>query len=261
VTGRILVGGALALVLWLAAALPARSDHLVVSLSTHQVLINSSFTGTELVLFGSIERDEASATRTSGYDIVVRVNGPRRSEVTRRKERVVGIWVNAQSRTFVDAPSYLAFLSNRPVEEIAGPDVLKRNQIGLDNVLLPQLIYRDIGDVPPNDPFRLAFLRLNRQHGLYRDVPNAVTFLTPTLFRAVIPLPANIPTGTYTVDVRLLNDGVILASSNSAIEVQKVGFEQFVANSAREHGLLYGFATAGLALLTGWLASVVFRRD
>jgi uncharacterized protein (TIGR02186 family) len=261
VTGRPVIGGAVALLLWLAAAMPARSDHLVVSLSTHQVLINSSFTGTELVLFGSIERDEASATRTSGYDIVVRVNGPRRSEVTRRKERVLGIWVNAQSRTFVDAPSYLAFLSNRPVEEIAGPDVLKRNQIGLDNVLLPQLIYRDIGDVPPNDPFRLAFLRLNRQHGLYRDVPNAVTFLTPTLFRAVIPLPANIPTGTYTVDVRLLNDGVILASSNSAIEVQKVGFEQFVANSAREHGLLYGFATASLALLTGWLASVVFRRD
>jgi hypothetical protein len=40
-----------------------------------------------------------------------------------------------------------------------------------------------------------------------------------------------------------------------------VGFEQFVASSARDHGLLYGLATAGLALLTGWIASVVFRRD
>ena len=56
-------------------------------------------------------------------------------------------------------------------------------------------------------------------------------------------------------------EGVALATSNSAIEIQKVGFEQFVANSAREHGLLYGFTTAGLALLTGWIASVVFRRD
>jgi len=139
--------------------------------------------------------------------------------------------------------------------------VLRRNQIGLDYILLPQLISGDIGDVPPNDPFRAAFLRLNREHGLYREVPNAVTFLTPTLFRAVIPLPANIPTGTYVVDVKLLNDGVVLAPSNSAIEIQKVGFEQFVASSAREHGLLYGLATAGLALLTGWLASVVFRRD
>ncbi|MCX7309502.1 MAG: TIGR02186 family protein, partial [Afipia sp.] len=36
---------------------------------------------------------------------------------------------------------------------------------------------------------------------------------------------------------------------------------QFIANSARQHGLLYGLATALMALMTGWLASVVFRRD
>ncbi len=252
---------ALALVLWLNGAMPTWCEHLVVALSSHRVQITSSFAGTELVLFGSVERDDQTVARTRGYDIVVKVSGPPQAEVTRRKERVLGIWVNAESRTFVEAPGYLAFLSNRPVTEIAGPEVLRRNQIGLDYILLPQLISGDIGDVPPNDPFRAAFLRLNREHGLYREVPNAVTFLTPTLFRAVIPLPANIPTGTYVVDVKLLNDGVVLAPSNSAIEIQKVGFEQFVASSAREHGLLYGLATAGLALLTGWLASVVFRRD
>ena len=31
--------------------------------------------------------------------------------------------------------------------------------------------------------------------------------------------------------------------------------------NAREHGFLYGLATALLAVLTGWFASVVFRRD
>ena len=41
----------------------------------------------------------------------------------------------------------------------------------------------------------------------------------------------------------------------------KTGFEQFVANAARDHGLLYGLATALMALLTGWFASVVFRKD
>jgi hypothetical protein len=29
----------------------------------------------------------------------------------------------------------------------------------------------------------------------------------------------------------------------------------------RDHGLLYGLATALMALLTGWFASVVFRKD
>jgi putative transmembrane protein Alph_Pro_TM len=41
----------------------------------------------------------------------------------------------------------------------------------------------------------------------------------------------------------------------------KVGFEQFVVEAARDHGLLYGFAAACMALLTGWIASVAFRRD
>jgi uncharacterized protein (TIGR02186 family) len=239
----------------------ARAEHLVVALSTHQVQINSSFVGADLVLFGAIERDEKTVARSGSFDIVVRVTGPPQTEVTFRKGRVLGIWVNAESRVFLDAPGYLAMLSNRPLTEIAGPETLRRYRIGLENVTFPQQIAGDIGDVPLNDPFRMAFLRLNREQRLYREVPNAVTFLTPNLFRAAIRIPANVPVGTYIVDVMLFGEGVMLATSNSAIEIQKVGFEQFVASSAHDRGLLYGLATAALALLTGWIASVVFRRD
>ncbi len=248
--------------LFLALGAPgARGEHLVVALSTHQVQINSSFVGTDLVLFGAIERDEKTVARSGGFDVVVRVTGPPQTEVTRRKSRVLGIWVNMESRVFIDAPSYLAMLSNRSLNEIAGPEVLRRYRIGLENVTFPQQMAGDIADVPVNDPFRMAFLRLNRDLRLYREVSNAVTFVTPNLFRAAIRIPANVPVGTYLVDANLFAEGVMLATSNSAIEIQKVGFEQFVASSAREHGLLYGLATAGLALLTGWIASVVFRRD
>jgi uncharacterized protein (TIGR02186 family) len=239
----------------------AHAERLVVDLSAHQVQINSSFVGTDLVLFGAIERDDKTVARSGNYDIVVRVTGPPQKEVTFRKSRVLGIWVNAQSRVFLDAPGYLAMLSNRALTDIAGPETLRRYHIGLENVTLPQQIAGDVGDVPLNDPFRMAFLRLNREQRLYREVPNAVTFRTANLFRAAIRIPANVPVGAYKVDVFLFAEGVMLAPSDSAIDIQKVGFEQFVANSAREHGVLYGFATAALALLTGWIASVVFRRD
>jgi uncharacterized protein (TIGR02186 family) len=239
----------------------ARAEHLVIDLSAHQVQINSSFVGTDLVLFGAIERDDKTVARSGTYDVVVRVTGPPQQEVTFRKSRVLGIWVNAEARQFLNVPGYLAMLSNRPLNEIAGPDTLRRYHIGLENVTLPQQIAGDIGDVPLTDPFRMAFLRLNREQRLYREVPNAVTFRTANLFRAAIRIPANVPVGSYNVDVFLFAEGVMLAPSDSAIDIQKVGFEQFVANSAHEHGVLYGLATAGLALLTGWFASVVFRRD
>ena len=251
----------IALAILLALVSPARAERLITTLSTSRVLISSNFTGADVVLFGSVERDAQTVARRGGYDIVVTVTGPRETVVTYRKQRVFGIWVNADSRTFVKAPSYLAVLSNRTINEIADINTLRRTQTGLARILLPQEISGDIADSIRDDPFRQAFLRLKIEHGLYREVQNGVTFLTPALYRAAIPIPDNAPTGSYNVDVKLFADGALLARQQTALEIVKVGFEQFVASAAREHGLFYGLGTALMALLTGWFASVVFRKD
>ena len=205
-------------------------------------------------------RDAAGAARRGSYDIVATVSGPREPLRTRRKQRVLGIWVNTASRTFVDPPSYLAVLANRPLEAITNAENRRKLQLGIADTPLPELINNDIGEVS-NDPFRAALVRLMRERGLYSEEANEVTFLTPTLFRASIKLPAQVPVGDYTVDVKLFADGNLVAQSNSAFEIVKVGFEQFVANAAREHGLLYGLATTMMAFATGWIASIAFRRD
>jgi uncharacterized protein (TIGR02186 family) len=251
--------GVLAAMLWLCAGGPALAERLVISLSTHRVLISQNFTGVELTLFGTVEPDAAAVGRPGGgYTVVVTVVGPRESVVTWRKERVLGIWVNAQSNTFVNAPSYLAFLSNRPPEAIGTPDILRRFQIGLAHFPLSE---PSGSAAAPDDGFRAAFVRLKREHGLYREQPNALTFLTPNLFRAVIPLPANVPIGEYEVEVELFVEGALLARDSTAFEIIKVGFEQFVATAAHDHSILYGLVTALLALLIGWLGSVVFHRE
>jgi uncharacterized protein (TIGR02186 family) len=161
----------------------------------------------------------------------------------------------------VKAPSYLTVLSNRTITEIADINTLRRTQTGLARILLPQEISGDIADSIRDDPFRQAFLRLKVENHLYRETQNGVTFLTPALFRAAIPIPDNAPTGNYDIDVKLFADGSLLARQQTALEIVKVGFEQFVASAARDYGLLYGLGTALMALLTGWFASVVFRRD
>ncbi len=257
---RYALAAALVLAGLFADSRPAAAERLVASLTNHRVMITSNYTGVELVLFGSVELDATSLARRGPYDIVATVTGPRQSLRARRRQRVVGIWVNTASRTFVDPPSYLAVLASRPLEAITSADNLRRMRLGIANTPLPELIHNDIGEVS-NDPFRAALVRLMRERGLYSEEPNAVTFLTPTLFRAAISLPAQVPIGTYDVDVKLFADGELIAHTDSAFEIVKVGFEQFVVNAAREHGLLYGLATAMMALLTGWIASVAFRRD
>jgi uncharacterized protein (TIGR02186 family) len=254
----------LVLILLILAAVGSASaiaERLVVSLSNHRVQITSNFTGEDLVLFGTIEPDKGKATRQAGYDLVVTVTGKRQTLRTRRKERVLGIWVNTTSRDFVGVPSYLAVLSNRPVTEITDAETRRRLQVGLDNFLLPQRIGPDVADTVVTDPFRVSFVRLQQERGVYRESPTAVTFLTPAVFRAAIPLPADAPTGSYEIDVKLFADGAMIQRTTSALEVIKVGFEQYVANAAANYGFLYGLATTLMALLIGWIASVVFRKD
>jgi len=242
---------------------PAAAERLVTSLSEHRVMVTSSFNGSEVVLFGGIERDTGVLPLRGNYDVTVTVTGPRQDIVTFHKERMLGIWVNYESRVFENAPSYLAVLSNRPLQAITNTDTLRRLQLGLDNIALPQRndSAPAAADDVPGDTFRKAFLKLKDEHGLYRQESNGVTFLTPALFRASIALPAEVPTGTYEIEVKLFADGMMIARTPSALEIYKAGFEQFVSSSAQTHGVLYGLATAMMAVLTGWFASVVFRRD
>jgi uncharacterized protein (TIGR02186 family) len=244
----------------IALAGPAAAERLIASLTNHRVLITSSYTGEQLVLFGAVERDVTSAPRRGPYDIVATITGPRQTLRIRRKSRVLGIWVNTASRTFVDPPSYLAVLASRPLDAITAVGDERRLRIGIANTAFPEQINNDVGEVS-SDPFRTALIGLMRDRDLYSEEPNAVTFLTPTLFRASIPLPAQVPIGNYDVDVKLFADGNMIARSDSAFEIVKVGFEQIVVDAAREHSLLYGLGTATLAILTGWIASIAFRRD
>jgi uncharacterized protein (TIGR02186 family) len=254
----VVVAGLLCAIL---AASPACAERLIVSVSNHRVTVTPNYSGEELVLFGSVEKDADTPPGRNNYDLVVTVVGPRADLVTRRKERKFGIWINSDYRQFLQVPTYLALFSNRPFDQIASPEVQRRQQLGLNNVLLMQRVGPDYADVVPNDAFRSAFVRLRSERGLYREETSAVTFLTPTLFRTTIPLPAEVPIGTYNVEIKLFTDGALVTKTDTAFEIVKVGFEQFVANTARQNGLAYGLVTAAMALMSGWMASIVFRRD
>src|SRR6202035_557942 len=113
------------------AATPATAaERLGSSLSSHVIRITPNFVGTQLGLCGVVERDGEAPPRRANYDIVATVRGPPETLVVRRKQRVLGIWVNTDSRTFVQVPSYLATLSSRAVEQIVSLDLARRLQLG-----------------------------------------------------------------------------------------------------------------------------------
>jgi uncharacterized protein (TIGR02186 family) len=244
------------LLAWLS---PAQAQTLVMSLSTHRVLIGSNYTGAQIAVFGSVEREGRMVARADPLDIAVTVTGPRRHMLVREKEQVGLVWLNQRQRRYGDAPSFLAAMTSRPLAEMGNEEDARRLRLGLRNKLTsPQAA---LSFDTEETAFTDALIRIKTADRLYQQLERGVTFLTPSVFQAPIVLPATAPTGSYDVLVEIISGGVVLAREQTNFEVVQIGFEQQVANFARSWSLLYGLATALTALLFGWLATVVFRRD
>lgn len=250
----------LLLLLLLCGLSPARAESLITSLSNHRVLINSNYTGTQIAVFGAIERDAQTVARATAYDVVVTVRGPRQFLTVREKERLGPIWINQDQQKFPTAPAYLNVLSSRPIAEITSEQLQARQKVGLSAIVNAPDFTLDRGG-GADRPFREALARLKAQDGLYLQDERGVTFLTPDIFRASISLPATAPPGNYEVDVTLFADTVILARTQTHFELVKTGFEEQVGVIARDWSLAYGLATAAIALFCGWIANAIFRRD
>ena len=248
------------LLILLASMTAASAETLITSLSNHRVLINSNYTGTSIAVFGAIERDAQTVARATAYDVAVTIRGPRQFLVVREKERLGPIWINQEQQKFPLAPAYLSVLTSRPIEEITSVQLRQRQKIGLKAVINAPDFTNERGAGADRE-FREALYRIKAQEGLYLEDERGVTFLTPDLFRASIPLPATAPPGNYEVEVTLFADTVILARTTTHFELVKTGFEEQVGSIARDWSLFYGLATAGIAIFFGWLASVIFRRD
>lgn len=242
------------------AAVPAAAEHLIIALSTSDIRIDSDFTGDAITVFGVIERDAATVSRASTYDVAVVVRGPSEPVVARRKEPLLFLWMNRTSRTFASAPTFYAVSSTRPLDEMATPTALRRFGIGFDSIELRTL---ETGDVETAAEFRTAFLRLRKEDGLYSEFAGGVDFIgaSESVFRTAAWIPSNAPDGRYTVEVFLFSGGVFLARELAVLNVTKVGFEQFMFAASHDQALLYGLACVLLALFAGWLAGVIFRRD
>lgn len=239
----------LALLICLLASIPgAQAQRLAVDLSSSEVAISTGFSGAELMLFGAME----------GYgDIVVTVIGPHRDEVVRRKERLMGIWVNGASVTFKGAPAYYRIAASRPLHEIATPEILDQLEIGVAEIELFTRSERTPAEIIE---FRKALIRNKKRLRLYSEDIFDIKIMRDLLFRSTIPFPANVPIGDYEVNVYLFKDGKPISQQTTSLPVRKVGLEAQLYNFAHDQAPWYGAIAIVIALMAGWLAGVIFRR-
>ena len=229
---------------------------LVPDVSARQIEIRYSFTGAQLLLFGAILYPRGRLPDEQP-DIAVVLRGPVQPILVREKQKIAGIWMNADSSRFRSAPSYYAVASSRPIKDLLDERTAAIYEIGIGNLQLSP----GTGDVPETARrFEAGLLDLRTRSGLYSENAHGVEISEGVLYRARISIPSQVPVGTYTAETFLIQDGRVLAVATRDIQVGKSGFERWVSLVARRHEGLYGLAAVIMSVGLGWAAAMIFRR-
>lgn len=239
----------------------AAADKLQMGVSVDVVPVASDFSGRDIVVFGAIESDDQPALYRGEYSVVVEVVGALEEAVVRRKERIAGIWINADARKYADVPSFYSVLSENELADISDPSVMNSLAIGVDNLKAKPVDRDKASAFLTESEFSSALRRIRIDQQLFSEDPEALKRLSPSLFRAVVKLPPNVPIGVHEVRGHLFRNGKKLDEVNVSFEIRKVGFERWIYNLAHEQSLLYGIMCVLLAIFTGWFANVVFRKN
>jgi uncharacterized protein (TIGR02186 family) len=230
-----------------------------IGLSTDEIRITADFAGANLTIFGSVDNPDPLISRQGRYDVIVVLEGPARPVTVRRKDRVLGIWMNTESESFVNVPESYSISTTRMPQDISQPTSYRQLALGT------RYIHMQPADPDQNpitvDEFRTALRDRKEAVGLYNERIGGVQFLSASLFRATVALAPNVPVGTHKARAFLFRNGLFIKETSAQLQIVKSGFEQMLFRLSRNHSLFYGLCAVGLAIITGWLGRLIFRRD
>lgn len=234
-------------------AAPARSEEIVLGLSAEEVAITATFDGSDILIFGAVERT-GPAPAGPPLQVIMTVAGPETPVTVRRQERVAGIWMNTDQIIVDRAPSFFAVASSGPLDQVLSATEDLRHSITIDRTI------RSVGHaVQGSEDYSDALIRIRAADDLYQVLESAVDVERQTLFYGHVVLPANLIEGEYDLRIFLTRDRQVVDVYETSIPVAKVGLERWLFNLSRDAAFLYGLLSLALAVMAGWLANTAFQ--
>jgi uncharacterized protein (TIGR02186 family) len=222
-----------------------------IDLAQDHVNITTGFTGADLPLFG---------VRQGRGDVVVVMEGPQRESTVRKKERIMGAWINTGWMNFSSVPSYYDYASSAAsVSSIMSADWRSGNRVGVEGLEFRPDNTEHV-EAKVLEEFEDSLVRIKQKQSLYTAQAQKVVFIDDRFFRVDFHLPANVPRGQYTVRGMLVRDGRVVSEVSRTMTVAQVGFSSDVNKVARSHGFAYGLLCVLVAVMAGFLSDMIGRR-
>ena len=242
------------ILLALICALP-RSGHaeieaLTVDLAENHVDITTGFHGSNMVLFGT--------KQSRGGDVAVVVRGPKKNMSVRKKNSVLGAWMNTEFLLFKDVPGFYDFAVSDDIGERIKPNVLKKSGVGFFAlVFMPE--NKSGYSEKEVQVFQNALIRNKQKERLFPEQPKRIRMLNDHFFRTEFYLPANVPKGEYEIETLVFQDGEVRERSITSMNVEQVGLSASIFRFSKTNGFIYGMICVFLAVLAGWGVNIIRR--
>lgn len=231
-------------------SVPLPASAMAIDVSSDVISVTTGFNGATLTIFGTQE--------TPG-NVVIVVEGPPKSATVRKKSRVMGLWTNTDSRVFTNVPSFYEVAATSDPAAIAPQELLQQKRIGLSNLSVVPLKGSKM-DTETTEFVKALFEKQSDKHLFVPDV-QPLFYPGPNLFKAQFSIPAIVSPGQYRVSAYVFADGKVTEEDTASFVIVPQGLSAEMRSFATENGLLYGLFGMFMALVAGWLATVLLKRD
>lgn len=229
-------------------------DRIMVDLAQDSINVTTGFSGSSVAVFGTVKGTKKNQV------VAILLKGPVAQVVVREKSPVLGMWINSDSVVFRDIPHFYDYALSTSDMAAVPTQALIENGIGLDTLVFETEDKDDSADKERYKMFQEALIRNWQQSGNLPLGPKKVRMLDDNFFRADFDLPANIPTGAYTVEAFLFENGKVVDKQQRLLDVHQAGFSASISYYAHHNEFLYALAGFLMAITVGFLSAAMGRR-
>jgi len=240
------VGGLALLPGTVAAKLTATANHA-------NIKIDAFYHGSTVSVKGECEPDT---------ELVIKISSAEGHTVMKKKGKVGGLlWMNVGDLRFDHLPELYFVRSSKALEEVVVPTEAAKHIFGF-KALESHLVIEPAETETEKALYFTELVKFKEQNKLFSQ-DTGIDISTENgnrFYSTVFDWPYQAKPGDYTVEVYAVKNGRVVEAASSNVQVERAGAVKYLADLARNNGMLYGLVSVLVALLSGFGVGAIFGK-
>ena len=223
------------------------NEYIISKISNEKISISANFEGSNILIYGVINFEEEE------NNLLIEIIGPQTSNLILKKEKKLGIWINKNTGQNINLPSFYYIAGTNQINDKILKREFKIKGTGINDII------DEMNKELSLNKYKNEIININKKKEKFFEGIKPIELKENILFSTSIDLPSNLIEGNYLTKMHVIKDDMIIYTSETIIEVRKIGIEKWLYTIAYKNPFFYGLLSLFLAISFGWLASEVFR--